>query len=155
MPSFKLIILDEADSLTADAQAALRRTMETHAKVTRFCIICNYVSRIIDPLASRCAKFRFKPLSRESMKCVACQVCHSVCTNCHFCVCRARLSSVAEAESVPVDESTLDALLDTSGGDLRKAIMYLQSAHQLYGDDMNAESVVEISGECIVVDTGA
>ena len=56
---------------------------------------------------------------------------------------------MAESEGVPVDDATLDALLDTSGGDLRKAIMYLQSAYQLYGDDMNAESVVEISGECI------
>lgn len=112
-PPFKIIILDEADSMTQDAQSALRRTMETYSKITRFCLICNYVTRIIDPLASRCSKFRFKSLDQGNTK--------------------RRLESIAEAEGVRLEDGAVDALIRSSEGDLRKAITFLQSAARLVG----------------------
>lgn len=110
-PPYKLIILDEADSMTQDAQSALRRTMETYSRITRFCLICNYVTRIIDPLASRCTKFRFKPLNNDET--------------------RGRLQHIARAEGLHYDEDVMDALIEASDGDLRKAITYMQSASKL------------------------
>jgi replication factor C subunit 2/4 len=112
-PPYKIIILDEADSMTQDAQSALRRTMETYSKITRFCLICNYVTRIIDPLASRCSKFRFKSLDQGNAK--------------------KRVEDIAEKEGVQLGEGAADALIKCSEGDLRKAITFLQSAARLAG----------------------
>ncbi|GMM34885.1 replication factor C subunit 2 [Saccharomycopsis crataegensis] len=112
-PPYKIIILDEADSMTNDAQSALRRTMETYSGVTRFCLICNYITRIIDPLASRCSKFRFKPLDNTDAL--------------------TRLTYVANEEKVQYEDGVLEKILDISHGDLRKAITFLQSATKLHG----------------------
>ncbi|CAH02547.1 replication factor C subunit 2 [Kluyveromyces lactis] len=118
-PPYKIIILDEADSMTADAQSALRRTMETYSGVTRFCLICNYVTRIIDPLASRCSKFRFKALDSSNAL--------------------SRLQFIANEESLKYEDGVLERILDISQGDLRKAITLLQSAAKivLQNDDAN------------------
>ncbi|EDR10928.1 uncharacterized protein LACBIDRAFT_232800 [Laccaria bicolor S238N-H82] len=110
-PPYKIIILDEADSMTQDAQGALRRIMETYARITRFCLVCNYVTRIIEPLASRCSKFRFTPLDSKSSF--------------------SRLSYIATAEHIDTNPAVINALISTSSGDLRRAITYLQSASRL------------------------
>ena len=112
-PPYKIIILDEADSMTQDAQSALRRTMETYSRITRFCLVCNYVTRIIDPLASRCSKFRFKSLDAKNAV--------------------GRLSDIAKLEGVHVEDGVLPALVKAADGDLRKAITFLQSAARLMG----------------------
>ena len=127
-PPFKVIILDEADTMTPDAQSALRRTMETHAAVTRFCLVCNYASKIIAPLASRCAKFRFSPLHSEAMK--------------------RRLLHICEKEGVifqNCSRSVLDAIVASSRGDMRNSINTLQTVSQLPW--VTEKSVTEISGE--------
>ncbi len=131
-PPFKMIILDEADSMTQDAQSALRRTMETYARVTRFCLVCNYVTRIIDPLASRCSKFRFKALDRGNAG--------------------RRLEDIARLEGVPLGEGAVDALVRCSDGDLRKAITFLQSAARLVGAVGAAAKGEEADGEDMDVD---
>ncbi|KAK2573546.1 Replication factor C subunit 4 [Acropora cervicornis] len=126
-PAFKLVILDEADSMTPSAQAALRRTMEKETKSTRFCLICNYVSRIIEPLTSRCSKFRFKPLSTETLE--------------------KRLNMICGEENVKCDEKAIHELIKISEGDMRKAITYLQSAYRLKGEDtVEAKDITEIAG---------
>ena len=127
IPLFKIIILDEADSLTKDAQAALRRVMEDYTKVTRFCIICNYISRIIDPITSRCSKFRFQPLSDTA----------------HI----GRLRHIAQQENVVVSDEGLGAAMVHAEGDLRRSINILQSASNLFvGKPITADEVTEIAG---------
>jgi replication factor C subunit 2/4 len=137
-PPYKIIILDEADSMTQDAQSALRRTMETYSKITRFCLICNYVTRIIDPLASRCSKFRFKSLDQGNAK--------------------KRVEDIADKEGVRLEDGAADALIRCSEGDLRKAITFLQSAARLVGavslkdeDDDDAMDVDDKEGKMVTV----
>eukprot|EP00761_Pharyngomonas_kirbyi_P002545 gb/GECH01002549.1/.p1 GENE.gb/GECH01002549.1/~~gb/GECH01002549.1/.p1 ORF type:complete len:332 (+),score=86.87 gb/GECH01002549.1/:1-996(+) len=124
---FKLIVLDEADAMTPEAQAALRRTMETYSSITRFCLLCNYVSRIIDPIASRCAKFRFRPLPMECIE--------------------ARLEHVSQVEGVDLGDGAMQALIEYSGGDLRRAVTLLQSSWRAgAGTKVSATDVRELAG---------
>lgn len=125
-PPYKIVILDEADSMTGAAQAALRRTMEKETKTTRFCLICNYVSSIIEPLTSRCMKFRFKPLGTYVIK--------------------SRLEMICKEEGVNCDMNAISKIVDISEGDLRQAITVMQSCARLKGKDkITEDDIVEIS----------
>ncbi|KAK7794516.1 hypothetical protein R5R35_004732 [Gryllus longicercus] len=109
---FKLIILDEADAMTNDAQNALRRIIEKFTENVRFCIICNYLSKIIPALQSRCTRFRFGPLAPEQIL--------------------PRLEYVVKEENVSITEDGKKALLALSGGDMRKVLNILQSTAMAY-----------------------
>jgi len=121
----KLIILDEADAMTSDAQFALRRVIEKYTKNARFCLICNYVSKIIPALQSRCTRFRFAPLSRDQI--------HN------------RLVEVANAENVNITDDGVDAILALSGGDMRRVLNLLQST-TMSTEVVNETSVYLTSG---------
>lgn len=106
--TFKILFLDEADALTTDAQAALRRTMESYAQTCRFILSCNYSSKIIDPIQSRCAIYRFKPLGGDAVK--------------------EEIHRIASREGLTVSPGALDAIVYIAQGDMRKAINAVQGA---------------------------
>jgi len=121
---FKIIFLDESDALTADAQQALRRTMEMHSSMTRFILSCNYSSRIIEPIQSRCAIFRFIQLEEKDI--------------------RKMLEHIAVEEHLKVDDGAYEAIYYVSEGDMRRAINILQGC-ALHGEHITAEQVHKIS----------
>jgi len=106
--TFKILFLDEADALTPDAQAALRRTMESYATTCRFILSCNYSSKIIDPIQSRCAIYRFRSLSAEAIT--------------------KEILRIAENEKISITGPAIQAIVYIAQGDMRKAINALQGA---------------------------
>jgi replication factor C subunit 2/4 len=125
-PPWKIIILDEADTMTPDSQFALRRIMEQYSKITRFCIICNYHHKIIEPIISRCSLFRFKPINNEDI------------VN--------KLINICYKENINYTQDMLNKIINLSRGDLRKAINLLQKCYNIYGNSFNNELLEEISG---------
>ncbi|KAL6076374.1 Replication factor C (RF-C) subunit [Balamuthia mandrillaris] len=121
----KLVILDEADSMTNAAQAALRRVIEKFSKNTRFCLICNYISKIIPALQSRCTRFRFSPLDPVQIK--------------------PRLQHIIKQERINVTDDGLEALIKLAEGDMRKCLNVLQSTIMAF-DVVNEKNVYLCTG---------
>jgi len=122
----KIIILDEADSMTESAQQALRRTMELYSSTTRFALACNSSEKIIEPIQSRCAMLRYSKLSDAQIL--------------------AKVLSVCEAEQVQYSEDGLEAVVFTSQGDMRQAFNNLQSTHEGFGF-VKSENVFKVCDE--------
>lgn len=122
---FKIISLDEADALTSSAQQALRRTMERYSTTSRFVLLCNYPSKIIEPIQSRCVYFRFNRLSDESIK--------------------LNLINISDAEKLRYEQDGLNTIVNLSNGDIRKSINILQATAAL-GDTISKKSVLETVG---------
>lgn len=133
VPLFKIIILDEADVMTNDSQFALRRIIEQYSHITRFILICNYVTKIIPPLASRCSRYRFDPINLQKMKII--------------------IDNILINEKISIEENILSDISQKiyiiSKGDLRKTITILQRAvyiSNLNNNNLSIDTINEISG---------
>lgn len=124
--AFKVLILDEADNMTSPALQALRRTMEKYTRNCRMILICNYSNKIIPPIQSRCVVFRFSSLRNEDIK--------------------NRVKFVANKEAISVSPDGLNALVDVSKGDCRRAINYLQSCGTI-SKNIDQDVVFRVAGE--------
>ena len=122
--ALKIIFLDEADSLTSDAQSALRRTIEKYSHICRFILSVNYSSKIIEPIQSRCTIFRFNPIRNDDIKKYICKI--------------------SEKEKIEVTPDGLETLIFIARGDLRKAINILQVGASV-GKKITAEILYETS----------
>lgn len=127
-PPYKIIVLDEADAITLDAQSALRKVIESSSKITRFCFTCNYIDKIIDPIVSRCVKFRFKPIDKDSMI--------------------ERLKFIANKEKIILDDKCYEKIYEICEGDARKAIMILQNTKYIFNikKNINENDIIEMIG---------
>jgi replication factor C small subunit len=117
---FKIIFLDEADALTSDAQSALRRTMEKYTSSCRFILSCNYSSKIIEPIQSRCAVYRFKPISSAAVE--------------------ERVKYISKEEGITLTDDGLEAIRYVAAGDMRRAINALQAAAML-DNNVNMDAI--------------
>ena len=121
---FKIIFLDECDALTKEAQQALRRTMENYTATCRFILSCNYSSKIIDPIQSRCAVFRFKPLDKKDIFTI--------------------IGQIEKEEGLKVDDDAKDALFIASRGDCRRLENIMQSA-AAFSKEIKEEDVYSLA----------
>lgn len=119
----KIIYLDEADALTRDAQNALRRTMEKYSGTARFILACNYSSKIIDPIQSRCSVFRFKPLEKENVKEI--------------------IDRISKEEKLKIDKKAIDVLNEIGEGDVRRVTNILQSCASV-SKEINEDLIYEV-----------
>lgn len=124
--TFKLLILDEADNMTDDAQQALRRTMERYSETARFILIANYSGKIIEPIQSRCAPFRFTYLPADAIA--------------------KRIRYICEKEDVEITDDGIEAIIELAGGDLRKTLNILQTAAST-GKPVTADLVYAVVGK--------
>ena len=121
---FKIIYLDESDALTREAQQALRRTMENYTQTCRFILAANYSSKIIDPIQSRCAIFRFRPLDKKDVEGI--------------------IDHIAKEEKLKIDEKAKEALVEVADGDCRRVENILQSCAAI-GKNVDEEMIYSIA----------
>ncbi|KAI4840357.1 replication factor C subunit 2 [Plasmodium brasilianum] len=125
LPTWKLVVLDEADMMTEDAQSALRRIIEIYSNVTRFILICNYIHKISDPIYSRCSCYRFQGIPVNIKK--------------------EKLLYICKSENINITDDALNKIIETTQGDLRRAVSVLQLCSCI-NPQITLDSVLDVSG---------